>query len=145
MYPTQVLAEAGSGKREDRATRVSNTLGCFRIHPRSVMPPTATTYRSAAGEQRRLDVTVLLNEVLPIGRPLRRSAVFALCAYEVHVPRHLDVAVDADVIVRHVLLQYLAQRDIDAPRVAHGVMETRVHQERVSPIDEDRSACQRPL
>ena len=93
MYSAQVLAEGGSGEREDRATGVSNTLGCFRIHAQGVMLPTTSTHRSAAGEQRRLDVAVFLNEVLAIGRPLRRIAVFALCAYEVHVARHLDVVV----------------------------------------------------
>ena len=44
MYSAQVLAEGGSGEREDRATGVSNTLGSFGIHPQGVMPPTPTTH-----------------------------------------------------------------------------------------------------
>ena len=93
----QVLAEGGSGEREHRASGVSNTLGRFRIHPQGVLPPTSTTHRSAAGEQRGLNVAVFLNEVLAIGRPLRRGAVFALCAYEVQIARHLDVVGTAGV------------------------------------------------
>ena len=34
-------------------------------------------------------------------------------------------------------------RQVDAPCVPHGVMETHVHQERVGPINEDGGACQR--
>ena len=42
---------------------------------------------------------------------------------------------------RLVIGQHLAQREVDAPRIGHGVVETRIHQERITAINEYGGAC----
>src|ERR1700754_2462178 len=115
MYSTQILADGGSGHREDRATGGSNTLGGLGIHLETVMPASSVAHRPAAGEQRRLDVAVPLDEILPIGRPVRRAAVLALGADEVHVAGPDGLALAAAVGFGHIVVEHLAQREIDAP------------------------------